>query len=106
MQSTCKWHTNRRQIVGKSHALKKLSEKSCKDYGTKFMPTRPPNAKLSEDDIGDLIWAFNVSGIPTSKLATYAKAGKIQGAWNLGQGIRGWRFRKREFMAWLEARAK
>lgn len=59
---------------------------------------------LTESGIGDIMWAFELSGISPARLAKLAK--DIPGAFNLGRGIQGWRFRKDEFMRWLDVRIK
>lgn len=58
--------------------------------------------RLTEADIGDILWAFEISGISTSKLQKLAR--DIPGAFNLSRGPRGWRFRKAEFLKWMEER--
>lgn len=61
---------------------------------------------LNENEIGDLLWAFETCGLTTTKLTRLAKNGAIPGAFNLGRGPRGWRFRKPEFLAWLSEQTK
>lgn len=61
--------------------------------------------ELRESDIGTLVWAFEISGLTTTTIVKLAKSGEIPGAWNLSKGPRGWRFRKSEFLAWMQQQA-